>query len=576
MKKISPYQHNQNNHSQHFEFEVYQPNTASEPYAMKSPQSKLKSAHPAKTSLTLVFILVWGLFTLFSPHQNAEAKKAKEVNCGDGVDNDKDSVADCSDSDCKESTECKPDGRPENTNERCRDWVDNDEDGVTDCDDQDCQTELITACEGSWDAMLRSKVSSTPALASTSMPSPKESSVELSSGDPLDLIGTGTDLDGERNDYLCSDGIDNDNDGKTDCEDPGCQFDGSVQVCRGSPNMRFSIVGQVMHSVDLAANEDNNAPYDTRISRLQLRTFGPIPQIENSFYLISMLTEKTPRLTFAMFSLPLFKSRHMLTLNSGAAGLSQAQALSVHKQLLVSRTNVFRAFEQFNSAAVEVSGPLNESNTLRYRVFGAGGNGRFDGNIGGRSLGDQTLNYPWSAGAQLGINLVGYYSRFDTPFLYVPVPLTVGLLVGGKYDRREAEEFYSTNVQAALRYRRFVLLAEHYWKNERAFESKQAAWHAQAGFLAIPKVLMLAGDFGQYQAEPFGAPPERYSSLVREPKDETQYRAAAHFFYYRDIGVFSIVYNHRMVEEGERDINEDDGYKDLIEEELSFIAQFRF
>ena len=36
------------------------------------------------------------------------------------------------------------------------------------------------------------------------------------SGDPLDLIGAGSDQDGERNDYLCSDGIDNDNDGKID------------------------------------------------------------------------------------------------------------------------------------------------------------------------------------------------------------------------------------------------------------------------------------------------------------------------------------------------------------------------
>ena len=492
-----------------------------------------------------------------------------ETDCGDGLDNDGDSVSDCSDNDCLKTAACTPDGKPENTNKRCRDWVDNDEDGVTDCDDQDCQTELITACNGSWDAALNKGQSSTP----TRQASPASSSP---SGDPLDLIGSGSDQDGERNDYLCSDGIDNDNDGKTDCEDPGCQFDGSVQVCRGSPNMRFSIVGQIAHNIDLNADEDNNAPYDTRISRLQLRTFGPIPQIENSFYLISMLTEKTPRLTFAMFSLPIGKSRHMFTINSGAAGLSQAQALSVHKQLLVSRTNVFRAFEQFNSAAVEVSGPLNDTNTLRYRAFGAGGNGRFDGNIGGRSLGDQTLNYPWSAGAQLGINLVGYYSRFDTPFLYVPVPLTIGVLAGAKYDRREAEEFISTNIQTAIRYRRFVMLAEHYWKNEREFNSKQAAWHATAGFLAIPKYLMLAVDYGEYQAEPFGNPPERYSSTVREPKDEMQYRAAAHFFYYRDIGVLSVVFNNRVVEEGERDINEADGYKDLVERELSIIAQFRF
>ena len=535
---------------------------------------KKLSQHPL-SYVALVTLSVLSFSALSFITLTTASAMPKETICDDGVDNDGDSVPDCSDSDCIKTDACKPDGKPENTNKRCRDWVDNDEDGVTDCDDQDCQTELITACNGSWDVAMSQSSSNTPTTQRQGNTASTPATAFVS-GDPLDLIGAGNDQDGERNDYLCSDGIDNDNDGKTDCEDPGCQFDGSVQVCRGSPNMRFSIVGQIAHNVNLNPEPNDNSPYDTRISRLQLRTFGPIPQIENSFYLISMLTEKTPRLTFAMFSLPIGKSRHMLTINSGAAGLSQAQALSVHKQLLVSRTNVFRAFEQFNSAAMEVSGPLNDDNTLRYRVFGAGGNGRFDGNIGGRSIANQSLNYPFSAGAQLGLNIFGYYSRFDTPFLYVPVPLTLGILAGAKYDRREAENFYSTNVQAALRYRRLVVLAEHYWKNEIEFESMQAAWHAQVGFLAIPKYLMLAFDYGEYQAEPFNNPPERFSSIVREPKDEIQYRLAAHYYYYRDIGVLSVVWNNRMVEEGLRDIEEDDGYRDLVEQELSIIAQFRF
>ena len=543
----------------------------------KRETSVINKQKTNKNQILGLFILSVVSYSLISlvPHISY-AVEATETVCDDGQDNDGDSVPDCSDNDCKDSAACKPDGKPENTNKRCRDWVDNDEDGVTDCDDQDCQTELVTSCNGSWDMAI--KKSSTPVTATTTTgTTTSTTNIQSTSSntddviDPLDLIGTGTDLDGERNDYLCSDGIDNDNDGKTDCEDPGCQFDGSVQVCRGSPNMRFSIVGQVRHSVDLAADEDDNAPYDTRISRLQLRTFGPIPQIENSFYLISILTEKTPRLTFAMFSLPIAKSRHMLTINSGAAGLSQAQALSVHKQLLISRTNVFRAFEQFNSAALEISGPLNKTNTLRYRVFAAGGNGRFDGNIGGRSLGNSSLNYPWSTGAQLGLNLVGYYSRFDTPFLYVPVPLTIGILAGAKYDRREAENFISTNVQTAVRYRRFVLLAEHYWKDEMEFESKQAAWHAQVGFLAIPKYLMLAADYGAFQAQPFDNPPDALqSTVVREPKDEVQYRAAAHYFYYRDIGVLSLVYSKRIVENGEAP------GEDLVENDLTIMAQFRF
>ena len=134
-------------------------------------------------------------------------------------------------------------------------------------------------------------------------------------------------------------------------------------------------------------------------------------------------------------------------------------------------------------------------------------------------------------------------------FLICTVPLTVGILAGAKFDRREAEQFLSTNVQAAVRYRRFVLLAEHYWKDEREFDSKQAAWHGQVGFLAIPKYLMLAADYGEFQAEPFRNQPDPLqSTVVREPNDEMQYRLAAHYYYYRDIGVLSLVYGKRIVE----------------------------
>ena len=69
---------------------------------------------------------------------------------------------------------------------------------------------------------------------------------EISDGmDPVDMLGKGKDKDGERNDEVCSDGIDNDGDGKIDCADIGCRFDPDVTVCQGNPGMRFSIVGQV-------------------------------------------------------------------------------------------------------------------------------------------------------------------------------------------------------------------------------------------------------------------------------------------------------------------------------------------
>jgi hypothetical protein len=278
-----------------------------------------------------------------------------------------------------------------------------------------------------------------------------------------------------------------------------------------------------------------------------------------------------------MFSVPIGKTRHSININSGAAGLSQAQALSIHKQLLLRRTTVFRAFEQFNSAAIEVSGPLNDNNTLRYRTFFAGGNGRYDGNIGGRSLVNDTLNYPFSVGAQLGVNFIGYYSRFDTPFLYVPVPLTVGLLAGAKYDRREEEHFISGNIQGALRYSKFVAMLESYYKNEEAFGSKQLAYHAQIGYLAWPKHLMLAADFGEYVVlEDFDDAALQSTTTIRKPQNERQIRGGAHWFFYRDIGVISLLYNYRLVKDAFEDPNDRNKMIDQVEKEFKIVAQYRF
>jgi hypothetical protein len=523
----------------------------------------------------LTLTLVASLLTL-SPR----GAWADEIECEDGVDNDGDTVPDCADADCAAAPNCQKDGSPESSNARCSDWVDNDDDGVMDCEDQDCQVETITVCGGSWAQGAQGAQGSAP-VGAVGAPA---------SGDPRDLIGQGSDVDGERNDYLCADGIDNDGDGKTDCEDLGCQLDGSVQVCRGAPNMRFSVVGQLMQSYDMKAEEKGLTPYDTRVSRLQLRTFGPIPQIENSFYLISLLAERTPRLTFATFAVPLGKSRHMISVNSGAAGLSQSAALSIHKQLLVTRTTVFRAFEQFNSAALEVTGPLTLDNRLQYRVFAAGGSGRFDGNVGGRSIVTNNTNYPWGAGGQVMLNIKGYYSRFDTPFLYTPVPLTVGLLIGGKFDQREQERSLALNVQGAVRLGRFVFLAEQYTKRLLAFEpvgggaagslfdSTQLAYHMQLGFLAVPKQLMLAVDFGEFMADDFSTFTQSVfsGSNLRKPNDERQIRAAAHFYFYRDIGVLSLVYNYRLERDGQRDAEAADGYSNLTEQSVDLVAQYRF
>ncbi len=89
--------------------------------------------------------------------------------CNDGIDNDKDGLTDCNDSDCAYDAACPP--RPE----ICDDGIDNDRDGSTDCNDYDCRNDA--ACSGT-------------------------------APEPLSEI--------------CDNYIDDDNNGLADCNDPAC------------------------------------------------------------------------------------------------------------------------------------------------------------------------------------------------------------------------------------------------------------------------------------------------------------------------------------------------------------------
>lgn len=486
---------------------------------------------------------------------------AQEKLCNDGQDEDGDSVVDCADLDCRADPACQPDGQPEATDARCSDWIDNDQDGATDCDDGDCEAGDVKVCRGSWKGPLEAAEAAAAPVGGAGAADEIPALGEGMSVD--DLIGTGKDVDGERSDEVCADGIDNDYDGATDCADFGCRFDLSVTVCRGNPGLRFSVVGMISHEYDL--EEEKN---DSRLSRLQLRAFGPMPGIQDSFFIVSMLAERTPRVTFAMFQVPLFGSRHRININSGTAGLSQVNAISIHKQLFIERPNLFRAMEQFNSAAVEVDGPISADGKLAYRAFAAGGSGRFDGNVGGRNLAGGE-NYPWGVGAAFQLNAAGYYNRQDSPFLYVPVPFTLGVVLGAKYDEREQERYLSVNAHVALRYNRFILLLEDYFKREFEFVSDTNAFVAQAGFLVVPKYVMIAAEYGQVNAGEFEKVPADFSGSLRSQRDERQIRGAAHFFVYRNIGVLSAVYtdHHRP---------EQDGLRETQEREFKLVGQYRF
>lgn len=494
----------------------------------------------------------------------APARPTKETNCNDRRDDDGDQMVDCADSDCKDAANCQPGQGSERSNKDCSDWIDNDGDGAIDCDDSDCEGPGVTVCKGSWKGSIDGTGSAGAAAGSDEAPDLREGmSVE-------DLIGKGDDKDGERNDQVCSDGVDNDGDGRIDCADFGCRFDPSVTVCRGNPGMRFSVVAGIAQDYNIKSYRDGDGTMDTRFSRIQLRSFGPIPLLQNSFYLLSMRAEKTPRLTFAMFQLPLGSHGHYLNINSGGGGLSSALILSTGKQLLLDPAYyVYSAFEQGNGASFEVGGPLLDGK-LGYRAFVAGGSGRSSGNVGGRYFTYGNNNYTYTVGGQLSINIIGMFSRFDTPFLYTSVPTTLGIAIGAKYDQRAQERYPATNVSAVFRMSRFVLLAENYSKWELEFESFQTAYVVQVGYLLIPKRLLLAADFGAYLAGEMKNPPAILETDLRKQLDEQQWRVAAHLYVVRNIGLLSLLYTNRAV------ANADKALPANVEQTVRLEAQYRF
>lgn len=483
-------------------------------------------------------IFATGLILFAAGSALAAEPPPHETSCTDGQDEDGDGLADCGDADCLEDPACKPDGGPENSDARCSDWIDNDQDGYVDCDDKDCEGANVRACQGSWRGPLQG--GSAPQGGNgvgDDLPA-------LGEGQTVeDLIGTHGDKDGERNDVLCSDGVDNDQDGRTDCADFGCRFDPNVTVCRGNPGMRFSIVANVAFEYDFEQEE-----FDTRFSKLQLRSFGPMPFIQDSFYLISVRAEKTPRLTFAMFQVPLFKG-HFLNINSGGGGLSNGLVLSSAKQLLLNAPfYLYSAFEQGNGAAAEIYGPIDRAGIVRYRAYVAGGAGQSSGNVGGRFFSFDNTNFTWGAGAAFGFNIIGRYSRWDSQFLYTKAQTSLAINVGAKYDQRAQERYVAFNAGVSFRWKWFAVGVENYTKRELEFRSWQTAYNIRLGILIVPKHLMFGADFGEFIAMEMEDPPELLETELRRQLNELQWRLALHWYFWRNVGVATLLYADREVE----------------------------
>ena len=127
---------------------------------------------------------------------------SEEGLCSDGIDNDEDGDADCSDSDCASDDRCIEGDDPS----ECVDGIDNDGDGLTDCADGGC------AADG------RCIEGDDPSECSDGVDNDGDGLTDCADGD---CDGVDACVEGDR--YIeCSDGIDNDGDGLVDCLDSDC------------------------------------------------------------------------------------------------------------------------------------------------------------------------------------------------------------------------------------------------------------------------------------------------------------------------------------------------------------------
>jgi hypothetical protein len=476
-------------------------------------------------------------------------------------------MTDCADADCFQNAQCQFGNGNEQSDEACSDWLDNDNDGAVDCEDEDCGGNSITVCHGSH-----------PDDSGQTAPN-QATHIPSGSGDemPVDLIATGDDADGERNDYTCSDGVDNDGDGRTDCADFGCRYDPQVTVCTVNPGFRASVVVGIGASYDLEAENSAEAA-EVRFRRLQLRVLGSIPYINNSFFLLSMRLERTVRLTFAHFQVPIGPNGHYFALNSGGGNLSAQVIVSAAKQPLLEPAFLLtNAFEQGNGAALEVGGPLTTDGFLTYRAFVAGGSGRSNGNVGGRFFPGENENFTYTGGAAVTINFIGHFNRLDSPMLYTKAPLALAVSIGGKYDQRATERYPAGHAMFHFSHSYFLLRAENYFKYTLDYGgSVQNAFLVQTSILLWPKHILLAADFGMYNGGAFSDLPG--SAGQDQPLNELQGRVALHWYWYRNIGTLSLLYRYQQVQgellnpidfDGER-VDAD------VEQSIQLEAQFRF
>ncbi|MEE2644327.1 MAG: hypothetical protein VYD19_05290, partial [Myxococcota bacterium] len=267
-----------------------------------------------------------------------------------------------------------------------------------------------------------------------------------------------------------------------------------------------------------------------------------------------------------------------LSLNSGTGTLSYTNIVSTAKQILLDPAfYLTRAFDQGNGGQIQLEGLMSPGlNGLRHihlRTFSSGGSGRFAGNVGGGYIADERTNFSYNVGTSIQLDHIGYYSVWDTKFLYQQAAQVLSTRFGVKWEQRATERFPALMAGLIFRQGYLHLGAEYYWRQTKQgetvtgqvqeFTSTQHALNAELGVLIWPKHLMLAADYGFYEVldeEAIGDYPV---------DEERQLRAALHWYFWGEIGVASLLYVQREI----REVSEDEWTQ---QNELRLAAQYRF
>ncbi len=173
--------------------------------------------------------------------------------CSDGIDNDCNGYLDCNDNSCKKLAVCCVPTGPETSLDACSDGVDNDCDGYIDCKDRSCSgdgksydgdpdEEAKAYCSGSY------SVSEEPENTETACQDKADNNLnglidcddpdcktfafcQNLTREPPERPGAFTSLpENEKMGYIvqeytyCTDGIDNDKNGRTDCDEYRCHI----------------------------------------------------------------------------------------------------------------------------------------------------------------------------------------------------------------------------------------------------------------------------------------------------------------------------------------------------------------